>query len=303
MEHNYSYQAVLEAQERVSWRVEDLIGDDKPLDFSKRFLPEALARVDGLHFLSDEEKVQLNQIRGNGYLHTFGLVEEFILPFVMDHARPHLDGDDYRTRAFLEFAAEEAKHIHLFKRFAEEFKKGFPVECGVIGPADEISRAVLAHHPLAVAMVVLHIEWMTQAHYVAGVKDNQSLDSQFANLLKHHWMEEVQHAKLDTMMVMSLADACTAEEIDRAFEDYMSIGTLLDNGLAAQMEMDIEALRQISGRRLSDAEEATYCLVQQQALRWTYLGSGMTHPNFLATVEGVKAGAKAKFAEISPGFC
>ena len=47
----------------------------------------------------------------------FGIVEEFILPFLLDHARPHLLGDDWRVRAILNFASEEAKHIHLFKRF------------------------------------------------------------------------------------------------------------------------------------------------------------------------------------------
>ncbi|MEX0804382.1 MAG: hypothetical protein WD688_13860 [Candidatus Binatia bacterium] len=46
----------------------------------------------------------------------FGLVEEFILPYVVDHARPQLSGDDYRVRVLLQFAGEEAKHIHLFKR-------------------------------------------------------------------------------------------------------------------------------------------------------------------------------------------
>ena len=30
----------------------------------------------------------LNQIRGHEYLAMFGLVEEFILPYVVDHARP-----------------------------------------------------------------------------------------------------------------------------------------------------------------------------------------------------------------------
>ena len=48
----------------------------------------------------------------------FGLVEEFILPFAVDHAQAQLLGDDYQVRALLQFAGEEAKHIHLFKTFA-----------------------------------------------------------------------------------------------------------------------------------------------------------------------------------------
>src|SRR5215813_1282968 len=193
----YSYQSALAASEVIHWRIEDIIGGDKRLDFAKPFMPESLARVDELAFLDREEKLILNQIRGNAYLSIFGLVEEFILPFVLDHARPHLHGEDYRLRALLQFASEEAKHIHLFKKFREEFELGFGTACEVIGPPEAISAAVLSHDKLAVALVTLHIEWMTQRHYLESVQDNQGLDPQFKSLLRHHWMDEAQHTKLD----------------------------------------------------------------------------------------------------------
>ena len=121
MEHRYTYEATLAASQRVSWRVEDVIGGDKRLDFEKPFMPESLARSEALDFLTPDERKVLNQIRGHNYLYLFGAVEEFILPFAMDHVRPQLNGDDYQVRAMLQFATEEAKHIHLFKRFREEF--------------------------------------------------------------------------------------------------------------------------------------------------------------------------------------
>jgi hypothetical protein len=62
------------------------------------------------------------------------LVEEFILPFALDEARPHLLDGDYRLRALLQLASEEAKHIQLFKTFKREFAEGFGTECAVIGP-------------------------------------------------------------------------------------------------------------------------------------------------------------------------
>ena len=64
---------------------------------------------------------------------------------------------------------------------------------------------MLGHQPLAVALTILHIEWMTQRHWIDAVQDNQELDPQFKSLLKHHWMEESQHSKLDTLMVESLS--------------------------------------------------------------------------------------------------
>jgi len=218
MKQAYTYAGALAASERINWRVEDIIGGDKRLDFTRPFLPESLARVTPLTFLGQAEQRTLNQIRGLGYLYTFGLVEEFILPFVLDHTRGRLAGDDYRVRAFLEFASEEAKHIHLFRRFREEFEAGFGTPCAVIGPPEAIAQAVLAKEPLAVALTILHIEWMTQRHYIDSVQDDQGLDPQFKSLLKHHWMEEAQHAKLDTLMVQALAEGRSAEEIVRLWE-------------------------------------------------------------------------------------
>ena len=252
---NYNYQETLAASAKVNWRIEDIIGGDKRLDFTKPFMPESLARVESLDFLSPEEKVLLNQIRGYGYLYTFGLVEEFILPFVLDHARPHLNEDDYRTRALLQFASEEAKHIHLFRKFAEEFKTGFVTYCETIGPPEEIGKAVLAHGPLGVALVILGIEWMTQKHYLESVHDDEDLDPQFKSLLRHHWMEEAQHTKLDTLMVQALTDNHTAAEIEKGISDYSSIGALLDGGIPQQVRFDMQALQRAAGRNFSKHEE------------------------------------------------
>ncbi len=43
--------------------------------------------------------------------------------------------------------------------------------------------------------------------------------------------------------------------------------------------------------------------MQRQAIRWTFLGSGMTHRNFLETLEAVRPGARTKVEEIAPAFC
>jgi hypothetical protein len=75
MQHNYSYESALAASSRINWKVEDIIGGDKKLNFAKPFLPESLAQVCGLSFLTPDEKTTLNQIRGHEYLSMFGLVE------------------------------------------------------------------------------------------------------------------------------------------------------------------------------------------------------------------------------------
>lgn len=302
MTYQYNFKDVLGRAERITWRVEDLIGEGKTLDFSKPFMPESLARVDGMTFISPIEKRTLNQIRGHAYLSIFGVVEEFILPFVLDHARPYINGEDYRARAFLEFAGEEAKHIHLFRRFEQEFVKGFPVACKVIGPADAVAKHVLSHHPLSVALTILHIEWMTQRHFQDSIHDDGSLDPQFKSLLKHHWMEELQHAQLDTLMCETIAENMSQPEIDDAIDGYLKIGGFLDEGLKQQTAFDMEAFEAAAKRTLSPAERDEFLRVQHQANRWTYLGSGMTHKNFLETLGKLSPAKRAMIEGVAPSF-
>jgi hypothetical protein len=299
----YSYQAALAASEAIHWRVEDIIGGEKRLDFSKLFMPESLAHTEPLTFLNTEEKRILNQIKGNAYLCIFGLVEEFILPFILDYARPHLHGDDYRVRALLKFAGEEAKHIQLFKRFRQEFEDGFGTQCQVIGPPEAIAAEILKHDPLAVALTTLHIEWMVQRHYVESIKDDQELDAQFKSLLKHHWIEEVQHAKLDTLMVEALANNRSKEQVLRGVDEYLEIGAFIDGGLKQQVEFDLVSFEEATCQTLSKAERDQFRSVQLRANRWTYLGTGMTHDKVLNTLAWLSPEARRKVESVAPAFC
>ena len=282
--HGFTYAKALAASEKINWRVEDLIGGERRLDFAKPFMPESLARIGEIGFLDAEARLKLNHIRAHGYLYTFGLVEEFILPFVLDHARPLLAEDDLRTRALLRFASEEAKHIHLFRTFEREFQAGFGTDCAMIGPAEEVGKAVLAHHPLSVALLILQVEWMTQRHYLESIRDNQGIDEQFKSLLRHHWMEEAQHAQLDTLMVEALAENRDARQIEQAVDGYLEIGGMFDGAFKQQAAFDLDALQRATGQVYGAAEAARIVAVQHQAMRWTYLGSGISHPNFLRSV-------------------
>jgi len=298
MFHDFTYQGTLAAGQRAAWTIDDVIPGGASLDFARTFMPESLARTAALDLDPAESRI-LNQIRGHEYLSIFGLVEEFILPFVLDHARPQLHGDDHRVRALLQFATEEAKHIHLFKTFHRRFVDGFGTECAVIGPADAVAAEVLRHDPLAVALVILHIEWMTQRHYLESVRDDSGLDPLFKSLLRHHWIEEAQHAKLDTLMVEALSDGRDEAGIDRAIEEYLEIGIFLDNGLKAQADLNAAAFERATGRTLS----AEIVAAQHQAARWTYLGSGMTHPRFTATLAAISPAAADRIAAVAPSFC
>lgn len=300
MYHDFTYQATLGTSLRAEWALDDVLRADQELDFSRDFLPDSLARTRALSGLSAAEQRTLNHISAHQYLSVFGIVEEFILPFLLDHARPLLRGDDWRVRALLQFAGEEAKHIHLFKRYHAAFERGFATPCQIIGPADAIGAEVLRHDPLAVALVILMIEWMTQQHYVGSIRDDGDLDPLFKSLLRHHWIEEAQHAKLDTLIVDALAEGRSEAEIDQAIDQFFEIGMFLDNGFLTQAGFNLDALEQHIGRPIADRD--ALIAQQHQAARWTFLGSGMVHPRFIATLEAMSPKAAARIAEAAPLF-
>ncbi|MCI0669403.1 MAG: hypothetical protein L0Y64_02960 [Myxococcaceae bacterium] len=301
-QQSYDYGAILADSLKVGWRVEDILGEGKALDFTRPFLPEGLAGVQDIRCLSTQEHVVLNHIRGNSYLHLFGFVEEFILPFVMDHARKLVHGENLELRAMITFAEEEAKHMHTFRRFADEFSRGFGSPCGVIGPAKDVAAAVLSHSSLGVALVTLHLEWLTLQHYLQSVRSDQSLDPLFVSLLRHHWMEEAQHAKLDTLLILKMASTLGPADIERGFDDYLAIGKMLHEGLMGQARLDLESLSHATGRTFSAAEQEDILRAQERSYRRTFLGMGMVHPQFVQTLGELSLKGQARVAEVAKVF-
>ncbi len=300
MYHDFDYERTLASSLRAQWMLDDVLGEDQDLDFSLNFMPESLARTAAVPSLNPSEQRILNQISAHQYLSIFGIVEEFILPFLLDHTRQALSDDDWRVRALLNFAGEEAKHIHLFSRFHAAFVRGFPVECQVIGPSDAIGREVLRHDPLAVGLLILMIEWMTQQHYLGSIRDDGDIDPLFKSLMKFHWMEEAQHAKLDTLIVQKLAKGRSEEQIQKAIDGFFEIGAFLDEGLKTQAGFNIDALEKAIGRKIEDRD--ALIAQQHQAARWTYIGSGMVHENFRESLKALSPFAEWRIRDAAPQF-
>jgi hypothetical protein len=300
MYHDFNYQQTLAASLRGQWLLDDVLREDQDLDFSMHMMPESLARTASLAGLTTDERQLLNQISAHQYLAIFGIVEEFILPFLLDHARPALHEDSWRNCAILNFAAEEAKHIQLFKRFGAAFGRGFPVTPQLIGPSEAIGAEVLRHDPLSVGLVILMIEWMTQQHYLGSIRDDGAIDPLFKSLMRQHWIEEAQHARIDTIIVDALGAGRSEDEIDRAIDGMFEIVTFLDTGLAQQAAFNIAALEQVTGRKLADPDAAI--AQQHQAARWTYVGSGMVHERFVATLDNLSPNGARRVAAAAPMF-
>jgi hypothetical protein len=281
-----SFSSILADARRARWSLDDVAARVRDIDFQRRFLPDALVHVDALDFLGPGDRRILNQIRAHSYLRLFAVVERFILPFAVVHAGEALHRSHEELLALMQFAEEEAKHIALFEQFSQAFELGFGCFCEIVGPSEDIAGAVLAEDPLAVGLLVLHIEWMTQDHYLRSVKDADEVDPAFSHLLKCHWLEEAQHARIDGLIVEKLARDRSEAERERGLAGYTRLVELLDQGLRRQAELDLEAFRRAGGR-LADAQRDRALDQQRAAYEDAFLLAGLQHPRFSALVDKV----------------
>ena len=291
----YDYAGCVKSSEKAAWTLDEVMPVGTRLDFDKPFLPERLARTSHLSFLDDQERLKLNHITSNSYLNLFGFVEEYILHMAIQHAQAEMFGNHDALRALTRFADEELKHQALFKRYRDAFDQGFGHRCEVLENASDIAGVVLSKSPIAVVVLTLHIELMTQDHYVGSVQGDDKLDPFFAKLLRNHWMEESQHARIDALELDGLASVATAEVKAKALEDYLAIGGAFDGLLKAQAEMDVRSLSKALSRTFNADEVAALVASQHQSYRYTFLVSGMRHGTFVEHFTSVfgESGAKS----------
>ena len=77
----------------------------------------------------------------------------------------------------------------------------------------------------------------------------------------------------------------------------------IDQALKQQVEFDLDSFERATGRVLLEIEKHEFRCVQLRANRWTYLGTGMTHPKFLDTLEYLSPEQRQRIEEIAPVFC
>lgn len=275
------YRKCLEASERVAWTVADVLPSTAKLDFRRPFMPSTLFLSEKLPALGDQEKLRLNQIFGRAYAYLFYFVEAYIITSTLEHARAELYGDEYALRALLRFTEEEVKHQQLFVRFGELFDQDFGTSCGLTDSPHEVASYILGKSPMAVMLMTLHIELMTQTHYVSAMKDNRDIDPLFVSLFRHHWLEEAQHAKLDALELDKLRDIASAEQVAQAEKEYVEILSAFADLLGRQAVLDVKSLEAVLGKTFPEDVQRQIEAAQTQTYQTTFLGSGLTNTLFL----------------------
>jgi hypothetical protein len=265
---------------RIRWDIDRDVIRGRRLDFTKRFLPDGLSRVDRLDFLSRDERRLLSQVQGRTYANMFGLVERFIAAKVLEISRAHWLGNQTALEALVRFGDEEIKHQELFRRVERLCAEGMPPGYTFVPEPNAVASAVLSKSTWAVLALTCHIEIFVLAHYRESIESQADLSDLWKDVFLFHWREEAQHAVIDELEWRREHAKLSADEVERAVTDLIDLVAAVDGVLQMQARADAEYFLAVCGRALAPDEAAAVRDSVLDAYRWQYIVSGVREPRF-----------------------
>jgi hypothetical protein len=269
----------LQKSYRVNWKIADVV-EGRRFDPSRPWLPAQLSGADAIASLSREDKTKLNHVEMGSYAHLFGYVEEFIAPKMVALALDFKIDNREAFDALTNFAAEEVKHMNLFREIRGRVNEAVTFPLARLPGEKDVARTVLGKHTGAVLLLTAAIEWFTQLHYLTCFKDNEALDPFTRHIFKSHWLEESQHARMDHLETLRAFTGIADEDRQMAIEDLIELVGAVDGLLQQQAGLDVDNLGRYLDRSLSASVRREVYAHVLDAKRYTFIGSGVTHPNF-----------------------
>ena len=274
------YAKCIEISRRVRWDIDKDVLRGRSFDFSQKFLPDGISKVDQFEFLNADEKRFLSQVQGRTYANMFGFVERFITAKVLETTRDHWLGSQVALEALIRFSDEELKHQELFRRIEKMMAAGMPKGYRFLPDPDEVAAAVLKNSTWAVLALILEIELFTQEHYKKSIEPNPNLSDLYKDLFLFHWKEETTHAIMDELEWPREDSKRTPEERDRAVDELIGLVGAVDGILQVQSAEDVNYFLINCNRPFSDGEIRRLKEGVLKAYRWQYIFSGVEHPRF-----------------------
>jgi hypothetical protein len=268
------------ASKRVRWDLETDVIRGRRFDVAHKFLPDGLSLADAFTTLSANEKRFVSQIQGRTYANVFGLVERFINAKILELTHDHWFGDQVALEALVRFSDEELKHQALFRRIEMMVGDVLPDGYRFDVDPDAVARAVLGKGTWAVLALTLDIELFSQLHYRQAIAPDAQLSELFKDVFLYHWTEESQHAIVDELEWERIDSALTAEQRDRAVDEFIELVAAVDGIVRTQAKADSTYFAAKCGRAIDPAEAAAIEAAFLKAYRWQYIHSGAQHAHF-----------------------
>jgi hypothetical protein len=274
------YARCIQSSKRVRWDIDRDVIRGRRFDAADKFLPNALSMAEAFTTLSADEKRLVSHIQGRTYANMFGLVERFINAKVLELSNDHWLGDQVALEALVRFSDEELKHQELFRLIDTMVGEVLPDGYRFDVDPNDVARAVLGKSTWAVLALTLDIELFTQVHYRQSIAPDSGLSELFKDVFLYHWKEESQHAVLDELEWVRHDRTLTAEQRDRAVDEFIDLVAAVDGILQPQAKADAHYFVAVCARDVDPAEVREIEAAFLKAYRWQYIHSGAQHPHF-----------------------
>jgi hypothetical protein len=278
---NQRYSKCIEVSKRIRWDIDRDVIRGRRFDFSRKFLPDGISKVNELAFLSVDEQRHLSQIQGRTYANMFGLVERFIGAKILEVSREHWLGDQTKLEALVRFTDEELKHQELFRRIERMTAAEMPEGYRFLPQPNEVASVVLGKSTWSVLALTCHIELFTQAHYRQSIEPDENLSELYKDVFLYHWREESQHAILDELEWRRENANLSPAERERAVDDLIELVAAVDGLLQTQAGADVDYFVASCGRSFSSGDVKRLRAGVLKAYRWQYIVSGVQDPRFM----------------------
>jgi hypothetical protein len=267
------------------------------LDLSRCFLPEALAGLSPIRTLDEGDRRRLNQIRAFSYLHLFDMFESTLSSVA--HARARYDVETRDVVAPL-LRLDTFDHHELFRSFEDAFERAFPVTPRALPVPAQFVRTLEHASPLALLVLALHLKLMTQQHYLACVRGDESLEPHFVRLLKDHWAMECGASKTcgSALAIQTALGHALPGRVPAALRDYRLLVFACDDVARSQAELDVVTLEDARGARLAETDRAVVLASQVAAHRKTFLTVGIVNAAFVYAMRSLGPTAPATLAGV-----
>ena len=248
------YAKCIEVSKRVRWDIDNDVIRGREFDFSQKFLPDGLSKIDQIDFLDDAQRILLSQVQGRTYANMFGFVERFITAKVLETTHDHWLGDQTALEALIRFSDEELKHQELFRRIETMMAEGMPEGYKFLPDPDVVAAAVLKNSTWAVLALILEIELFTQEHNKQSIEPEDNLSELFKDIFLFHWKEETTHAMMDELEWPREDSKISDEERDRAIDELIALVVDVDGILQNQSTTDVGYFLELCDRSFTDDE-------------------------------------------------
>jgi len=275
------YAKCIEVSKRIRWDIDRDVIRGRRFDFSRKFLPDGISKVNELDFLTPDERRQLSQVQGRTYANMFGLVERFIGAKILEVSREHWLGDQVKLEALVRFTDEELKHQELFRRIERMAAEDMPAGYTFLPQPNDVASVVLGKSTWSVLGLTCFIELFTQAHYRSSIEPDANLSELYKDVFFFHWREESQHAILDELEWRRENANLSAAERDQAVDDLIALVAAVDGLLQMQAGADADHFMKVCGRRLTTGQQERVRAGVLKAYRWQYIVSGVEDPRFM----------------------